>query len=289
VLYAPNAFTDARGRVLMLAWLQELRGSASSCGFDYAGCLSLPRVLTLRGALRLFCLRTRRCSPSGRVARGTYPRCLATQRLWPGWVLSRWCGHHRLVDTSMRGSVSWPGAWWLLGSQQGAAKLLTHTSTGLHSSTRSVTEALLGPSTPLEHLGHPAERPPMRPPAGGRLHQAPAPELRRLRKGPGVHMRGMRLGAGAATPVPGVRGPSLDVEVTLRRGGARRAGVLLRAWLHAGPGGGPPAAAALVVDWQVRPAASSGGAGRSQAVRLYNAQGTLMVVLQLGLACGGLA
>jgi len=129
----------------------------------------------------------------------------------------------------------------------------------------------------------------MRPPAGGRLHQAPAPELRRLRKGPGVHMRGMRLGAGAATPVPGVRGPSLDVEVTLRRGGARRAGVLLRAWLHAGPGGGPPAAAALVVDWQVRPAASSGGAGRSQAVRLYNAQGTLMVVLQLGLACGGLA
>ena len=48
VLYAPNAFVDARGCVLMLAWLQELRGDASS-GFDYAGCLSLPRVLTLQG------------------------------------------------------------------------------------------------------------------------------------------------------------------------------------------------------------------------------------------------
>ena len=48
VLYAPNAFEDARGRVLMLAWLQELRGGASG-GFDYAGCLSLPRVLTLQG------------------------------------------------------------------------------------------------------------------------------------------------------------------------------------------------------------------------------------------------
>ena len=60
MLYAPNAFTDAAGRVLMLAWLQELRGSASSCGFDYAGCLSLPRVLTLQGALRLSA-----CAPGG--------------------------------------------------------------------------------------------------------------------------------------------------------------------------------------------------------------------------------
>lgn len=33
----------------MLAWLQELR---SGGGFDYAGCLSLPRVLTLQGALK---------------------------------------------------------------------------------------------------------------------------------------------------------------------------------------------------------------------------------------------
>ena len=40
------------------------------------------------------------------------------------------------------------------------------------------------------------------------------------------------------------------MALTLRRGSARRAGVLLRAWLHAGPGGGPACAAAVVVDWQ---------------------------------------
>ena len=40
------------------------------------------------------------------------------------------------------------------------------------------------------------------------------------------------------------------MAVTLRRGSARRVGVLLRAWLHQGPGGGPACAAAVVVDWQ---------------------------------------
>ncbi len=52
MLYAPNAFVDGAGRALMLAWAQELR---SGGGFDYAGCLSLPRVLTMRGALLLIC------------------------------------------------------------------------------------------------------------------------------------------------------------------------------------------------------------------------------------------
>jgi sucrose-6-phosphate hydrolase SacC (GH32 family) len=46
ILYAPNAFTDAHGRTLMVAWLQDLRQGGS---FDYAGCLSVPRVLILQG------------------------------------------------------------------------------------------------------------------------------------------------------------------------------------------------------------------------------------------------
>ena len=46
VLYAPNAFVDPAGRTLMLAWLQELRSGGT---YKYAGCLSVPRVLTLRG------------------------------------------------------------------------------------------------------------------------------------------------------------------------------------------------------------------------------------------------
>lgn len=45
-LYAPNCFRDAQGRNIMLAWLQELRTGG---GFDYAGCISLPRVLTYKG------------------------------------------------------------------------------------------------------------------------------------------------------------------------------------------------------------------------------------------------
>lgn len=46
VLYAPTVFTDAQGRLVMLAWMQELR---SGQGRLYAGCLSVPRLLTLRG------------------------------------------------------------------------------------------------------------------------------------------------------------------------------------------------------------------------------------------------
>ncbi len=46
ILYAPNAFVDGRGRTLMLAWLQELRSGGA---YDYAGCLSLPRLLSLQG------------------------------------------------------------------------------------------------------------------------------------------------------------------------------------------------------------------------------------------------
>jgi hypothetical protein len=35
----------------MVAWLQELRKGG---GFDYAGCLSTPRVLTLQGKMLFF-------------------------------------------------------------------------------------------------------------------------------------------------------------------------------------------------------------------------------------------
>lgn len=49
-LYAPNCFKDGSGRRLMLGWFQELgaRGPASEC--TYSGCLTLPRVLSRRGA-----------------------------------------------------------------------------------------------------------------------------------------------------------------------------------------------------------------------------------------------
>ena len=46
ILYAPNTLQTPDGRTLMLAWLQELRRGG---GFDYAGCLSVPRRLSLCG------------------------------------------------------------------------------------------------------------------------------------------------------------------------------------------------------------------------------------------------
>ena len=46
VLYAPTVFTDGQGRLVMLAWMQELRAAA---GRLYAGCLSVPRLLSLQG------------------------------------------------------------------------------------------------------------------------------------------------------------------------------------------------------------------------------------------------
>ena len=51
VLYAPNLMTDALGRRVLWGWLQERRGGVGS--YDYAGCLSLPRLLSLRNG-RLF-------------------------------------------------------------------------------------------------------------------------------------------------------------------------------------------------------------------------------------------
>jgi len=48
MLYAPNCFRDGGGRHVMVAWLQEHASRQTS--FDYSGCITLPRVLTLAGA-----------------------------------------------------------------------------------------------------------------------------------------------------------------------------------------------------------------------------------------------
>ena len=47
MLYAPNCFRDGRGRHVMVAWLQE--HASRQTAFDYSGCITLPRVLTLAG------------------------------------------------------------------------------------------------------------------------------------------------------------------------------------------------------------------------------------------------
>ena len=50
ILYAPTIFRDASGRCLMVAWLQELRKGGA---WDYAGCLSMPRRLSLQGVIAM--------------------------------------------------------------------------------------------------------------------------------------------------------------------------------------------------------------------------------------------
>ena len=50
IVYAPNLMEDENGETLLWAWLQERRTVGS---YDYAGCLSIPRKLTLHKG-RLF-------------------------------------------------------------------------------------------------------------------------------------------------------------------------------------------------------------------------------------------
>lgn len=46
ILYAPNLMIDGKGRHILWGWLQERRKVGS---YDYAGCLSVPRLIHLRG------------------------------------------------------------------------------------------------------------------------------------------------------------------------------------------------------------------------------------------------
>lgn len=46
IMYAPNMMTDDKGRHLFWGWLQERRRVGT---YDYSGCLSLPRLIYLRG------------------------------------------------------------------------------------------------------------------------------------------------------------------------------------------------------------------------------------------------
>lgn len=47
IMYAPNISEDPQGRTLLWGWLQERRKVGS---YEYSGCLSLPRVLSLKGS-----------------------------------------------------------------------------------------------------------------------------------------------------------------------------------------------------------------------------------------------
>ncbi|KAL4855527.1 Acid beta-fructofuranosidase 4 [Chlorella vulgaris] len=67
VLYAPNVCQDDKGRWLLWGWLQERRKVGS---YNYAGCLTLPRVL--------------HCTDDGRLIQAPIPE-LAELRQGPGW------------------------------------------------------------------------------------------------------------------------------------------------------------------------------------------------------------
>lgn len=56
ILYAPNVCQDGRGRWLLWGWLQERRKMGT---YNYAGCLSLPRILS--------------CTPDGRLIQSPAP------------------------------------------------------------------------------------------------------------------------------------------------------------------------------------------------------------------------
>lgn len=51
IVYAPTVCQDPAGRQIMWTWLQELRKGGT---FDYAGCIGIPRILTLRPGKPIF-------------------------------------------------------------------------------------------------------------------------------------------------------------------------------------------------------------------------------------------
>ena len=95
VLYAPTVFTDAEGRLVMLAWMQELR---SAQGRLYAGCLSLPRLLTLRGrpAPWLVCMLAVLCTQAAHAE---------LIRVWP------LCWTVICTRVAHAGRHVWPACW----------------------------------------------------------------------------------------------------------------------------------------------------------------------------------
>ena len=52
----------------------------------------------------------------------------------------------------------------------------------------------------------------------GRLLQAPAPELQQLRRGPGWHVAGLRVGPEAVVPLGLASCQALDLELTVEAG-----------------------------------------------------------------------
>ena len=65
-------------------------------------------------------------------------------------------------------------------------------------------------SNPEGFRSHPYQHHPCH--AGGRLHQAPAPELAGLRQGEASHAPRIEVDPGRATPIERVCGPSLEVR-----------------------------------------------------------------------------
>ena len=78
----------------------------------------------------------------------------------------------------------------------------------------------------------------------GRLVQAPAPEVTSLRQGKEFHAQHVTLYPEAVVPLQRVSGDRLDIEVTIERGSALAAGVLLRS--HEAEAEG---STAIVYDW----------------------------------------
>ena len=221
ILYAPNAFVDGQGRTLMLAWLQELRKGG---GFDYAGCLSLPRVLNLRGA---------------------------PYELLPNAPFSwSFCTHAQAAVKfiKIKDENSCLTCLCLRLSDLPDTEMSCHSPSVKRSYIAGATFSRLG-QLKLHSLKQNACSQQRHFCAGGRLHQEPAPELDQLRQGPGVQLRSLSVEPAAAAALPDIRGPSVDVSFRLARGASSAAGILLRAWLRFDADSDEPCAAAAEVNW----------------------------------------
>eukprot|EP00803_Ostreobium_quekettii_P007954 evm.model.scf_929.2 EVM.evm.TU.scf_929.2 scf_929:6204-10003(+) len=80
---------------------------------------------------------------------------------------------------------------------------------------------------------------------GNKLMQEPADQIAGLRNGASWHDSGVTLYPEEPSPLPGISGEALDLDITVERGSSEAAGILLRSWHVGGEG-----SAAIIFDWE---------------------------------------
>lgn len=227
ILYAPTTFRAADGRLIMVAWLQELREGG---GFAYAGCLSVPRLLHLAGDIPH--------PPNVHFGRSVHIShyCQLT-----GPKLENSCIHARRTERAAPAAVHVSVGLQRVPDVETCTTCIKSVPVSKLVQRNGTLPIILTAPLHERHVGC----------AEGQLYQEPVPEVARLRADAAFQAARLQVSPQQPVRVAGLRRPCFDLRLTLQPGPAgSAAGVLLRPWLHVGSGAAHPCAAAILLTWQ---------------------------------------